>query len=207
MNIKIDVNICDNEWYAINVMNGDVVGEGVAIIKGDDLKVRAKKHNWRFNTLRPAEPEEIPKQSCSFCLQSPTTECQTCKRPICNDHFDYGIIDTETNIKKCYCVNCKKPEPTLLERIEADYEGKKVVMLEWPKTGYQLLSIRVRNILSDTVRVCTSTSDPKPHIYAQSMKGFDMYVYDEPSGLKKTRKPTKTHLGKTIFPCAVLFEK
>ena len=153
MNIKIDVNICDNEWYAINVMNEDIVGEGVAIIKGDDLKVRAKKHNWRFNTLRPATPEEIP-----------------------------------------------KPEPTMLERIEAAYEGKEVVLLEWDEHCDDVY------MLSMVYKGCNWR-----HIKAQSMRNFQGYVYDYADKLQVFMSPVQYDAvkGKCIYiqPVAVLFNK
>ena len=139
MKTRIDVNIYDNEWYAINVMNGDVVGEGVAIIKGDDLKYRANKHHWLFNTLRPALPEEIP-----------------------------------------------KPEPTLLERIEAAYPHKRVELLMWEP------------------ELCLPSGDR--HIHAQSIKGFDGFIYDwkdEANDLPFTKIFPPVRLG--MHPIAVAY--
>ncbi len=145
--MKIYMNIEDNEWYAINVANTEENepesrGEGFRIILGKDIKKSAPIHHWRFNTLRPALPEEIP-----------------------------------------------KPEPTLLERIEAAYEGKEVVMLEWS---------------SDSLKIGNWG-----HYHAQSMKGFAGYVYE--NELMISKEPTDFYCAgeadKITFPCAVLFEK
>ncbi len=61
-----------------------------------------------------------------------------------------------------------KPEPTLLERIEAKWPDKRVIMLGWYK-----YEIEARELL----RMPWSTNGLYNHYEAQSMKGFFKYVY------------------------------
>ena len=93
-----------------------------------------------------------------------------------------------------------KPEPTLLERIEAAYEGKEAVMLEWRK-----YEIEARELL----RMPWSSNGLYNHYEAQSMKGFYKYVYQETGDFSARNSPTLsiTVKGATVFPIAVLFEK
>ena len=110
-----------------------------------------------------------------------------------NYYIDESSIDSEPNWN---WVGCQyrikpepKPEPTLLERIEAAYEGKEVVMLEWG---------------SDSLKIGNWG-----HYHAQSMKGFYKYVYQETGDFSARSSPTLsiTVKGATVFPIAVLFEK
>lgn len=86
-----------------------------------------------------------------------------------------------------------KPEPTLLERIEAAYEGKAVVLLEWG---------------SDSLKIGNWG-----HYHAQSMKGFAGYVYEDEVqgkaifGLSGHPVNCDRMGGFKGHPIAVLFEK
>jgi len=146
--MKIYMNIEDNEWYAINVANTEENepesrGEGFRIILGKDIKKSAPIHHWRFNTLRPALPEEIP-----------------------------------------------KPEPTLLERIEAAYPDRKIIMLYWV----------------DDYLYLNRNHQEFGHLHAQSMKGFDGFIYDwkdEANDLPFTKIFPPVRLG--MHPIAVAY--
>ncbi len=83
-----------------------------------------------------------------------------------------------------------KQELSLEDRVEAEYGGYEVVMLEWE---------------GDFWCMC---SNGTLHTNAQSMKGFYKYVYFEDSEFYALREPTTRNMtGKTIHPIAALFEK
>ncbi len=116
----------------------------------------------------------------------------------CNDDGASFVIGLQLILKKVY--EEPKPEPTLLERIEAAYEGKEVVLLEWSNHHY-LTKESLTFSLQDVIHI--------EHIAAQSIKGFAGYVYE--NELMISKEPTDFYCAgeadKITFPCAVLFEK
>jgi len=83
-----------------------------------------------------------------------------------------------------------KPKPTLLERIEEKWGDKRVIMLYW-MNDYLYLK---------------RTPQEFGHIHAQSMKGFEGYVYDY-HGLERMIKATRVDPEGISTPVAVLFNK
>ena len=82
-----------------------------------------------------------------------------------------------------------------LDRIKAEYGWHEVVELVWEESLLQIPS----NCAHDGL-FC--------HTAAQSMKGFQYYVYNLPeSRLFTTRDTTICRAGKTAHPVAVLFTK
>ncbi len=85
-----------------------------------------------------------------------------------------------------------KPEPTLLERIEAAYPDRKIYRLYWV----------------DDYLYLKRTPQEFGHIHAQSMKGFDGFVYDwkdETRDLPFTKIFPPVRLG--CHPIAAVFNK
>jgi len=81
-----------------------------------------------------------------------------------------------------------KPEPTLLERIEAAYPHKRIELLMWEP------------------ELCLPSGDK--HIHAQSIKGFDGFIYDwkdEANDLPFTKIFPPVRLG--CHPIAAVFNK
>ena len=95
-----------------------------------------------------------------------------------------------------------KPEPTLLERIEAAYEGKEVVLLELDEHCDDVFMLNMK------YKDCHWN-----HITAQSMKGFEGYVYEDEVqgkaifGLSGHPVNCDRMGGFKGHPIAVLFEK
>ena len=86
-------------------------------------------------------------------------------------------------------------EKTLEERIKEKWPDKRIVMLNWDDdidTGERCLFIG---------------STTKYHIVAQSMNGYDDYVYQlKDGGLVSVNSVTMSEYGEILHPVAVLFE-
>jgi hypothetical protein len=91
-----------------------------------------------------------------------------------------------------------QPEKTLEQKIQDKWPNKEVVILT-PENGMLRIVKKIGSFEYD-----------RPHIFAESMKGFYYYVYQRPSDKSffKHIKPTyPCDDEKTIRPVAVLFER
>ena len=124
--------------------------------------------------------------------------------------YTYSIGESSKTIKgselarphKAICLRPAKPdeipqqEKTLEQKIQDKWPDKEVVMLTLEK---DMLRIFLRNI--------GGSEYDRPHIFAQSMKGFYKYVYEQGNDLISSLKTLKSWKGKTLQPVAVLFER
>ena len=108
------------------------------------------------------------------------------------------VIDICTNIKTLRPAKpseIPKPEPSLLERIQEKWPDKEVVMLEWDEHCDDVFMLNMK------YKDCHWH-----HITAQSMKGFQGYVYfAHPFTVKPM--PSMTDNRGYVQPIAVLFTK
>lgn len=99
--------------------------------------------------------------------------------------------DTLDSIRPAKPSEIPKPVPTLQERIESTYPDYEVGILK----------------ISDTTGYL-SLSGGAAHILAQSIKGFQGYVYQIEEGeFLKWKDPSHLVYGDVTMPVAVLFEK
>jgi len=110
------------------------------------------------------------------------------------EDIDKATIKYALSLRPARPDEIPQDERTLERKIEDKWPDKEVVMLT-PKNG--ILRIVKRGSFEYNLS----------HIFAQSMKGFHKYVYDQDNDLIKSLKATKNWKGKTLQPVAVLFER
>ena len=120
--------------------------------------------------------------------------------------LDMVAFDEYMTLRPALPEEIPKPEPTLLERIEAAYEGKEVVLLKWDEHCDDVFMLNMK------YKDCHWN-----HVTAQSMKGFAGYVYTEFNDIEPYDKfelhcdPSLMYIGVDKrfmrLPVAVLFSK
>ena len=101
-----------------------------------------------------------------------------------------------TNLRPAKPDEIPQPEKTLEQKIQDKWPDKEVVMLT-PENGVLRIVKKIGGFEYD-----------RPHIFAQSMKGFHKYVYELLSGkLELNTRPIMPGVLPTLQPVAVLFER
>ena len=108
------------------------------------------------------------------------------------EDIDKATIEYALSLRPARPDEIPQPEKTLEQKIQEKWPNKEVDIL-YLKFG--LLCINQKN-------------QDRPHIFAQSMKDFYTYVYDQENGiLSPSTRTTLPWKNKTLQPVAVLFER